>query len=324
MKRTILFAIIAGWFCVAAAHAQGFTPPQNSNAALRYWSAFAEMKDRVIDDATTRRIEDVLNGRADWDEPSLGPIVEENADAVRAMQRGTELPDCNWGLDYSLGPALPLAHLPKARVLARLNALYGVRQMSQGDSEAAVTTWLEGLRFAQHVGKGISLIGMLSAKPAFLANLHLLTQAVQSGRVNSELQDKIKLQLRRLPAEGLDWIDPIQTEAWADAESLKYLAQSKNFQETYEEFFREPPPQPAHPPTAGDLSAFHSYMDEVIAAFHKPPSETRERLTSISTRTKSTNPAVQSIIPNYQKLNDTRQEVSSALQALTKVLGQRP
>lgn len=319
MKPKVLMLVIFAC-CAAAAHAQQFTPPQNKNAALRYWAAFAEMKDRSIDDATTRLMEDVLNGTANWDEQRLGPIVEENAYAVRAMHRATELPDCNWGLDYTLGAAMPLAHLPKARVLARLNALYGARQMAKGDSEGAIVTWLAGLRFAQHVGKDIGLIGTFSARPAFMANLHLLTAAAQSGAVSAQVQGKIRLQLRQLPTDGLDWLDSIKAEAWADEETLKYLAKAPNFQEAYKNFFSAAPPQSAKPPTQSDINAFRALMNEVVAAFQLPSPQTRERLAAITSSLKDLNPAVQSVLPNYQKLNDSREQVATEKQSLMKTL----
>jgi len=319
MIRKLAIAVLV-MSCALALHGQQFTPAPNKNAALRYWAAFAEMKDRQIDEGTSRLMEDVLNGNASFDEQKLGPIVQENAFAVRGMQRGAELPDCNWGLDYSLGSAVPLAQLPKARVLARLNALYGARQFAKGDADGAVTTWLAGLRFAQCVGAGVGLIGNLSAKPAFEANLHLLTAAAQSGALNAELQNKVRTQLRQLPADGLNWVDSIKAEAWACEEGLKYLAKAPNFQETYKEFFGTPPPQPAHPPTTAEITALRSVMTEIIAAFQLPPAQTGERLTAITRKLKDMNPAVQAVVPNFPKLNDSREKLIAEKESLVKAL----
>jgi len=72
--------------------------PQNKNAALRYWMAFAEMQDRPVDEVTTKLMEDVLSGATTWDERQLGPVVEANVPALRAMQKATALPQCNRGL----------------------------------------------------------------------------------------------------------------------------------------------------------------------------------------------------------------------------------
>ena len=317
-RRSVIIALIA---CFGLAlHAQQFAPPQNRNAALRYWAAFAEMKDRPIDAATSKLMDEVLNGNAGFDEQRLGPIVQENADAVRGMQRGTELPECNWGLDYSLGAAIPLAQLPKARVLARLNALYGARQLAKGDSEGAVATWLAGLRFAQCVGAGVGLIGNLSAKPAFEANLHLLTASAQSGALNAELQNKVRTELRQLPADGLNWTESIRAEAWACEEGLKYLAKAPNFQETYNEFFSTPPPQSAHPPTAAEIAVLRNAMGEIVAAFQLPPSQTRERLPAIMAKLKDMNPAVPAVVPNFSRLNDSREKLIAEKAALLKAL----
>jgi len=319
MMKTFLAILLFMWGG-AGLRAQQFTPPQNHNAALRYWAAFAEMKDQSIDDATSKLMDEVLNGSASFDEQRLGPILDGNESAVRGLQRGTALPECNWGLDYSLGFAVPLAHLPKARVLARLNALYGARQLAKGDANGAVTTWLAGLRFAQCVGAGVGLIGNLSAKPAFEANLHLLTAAAQSGAINSDLHSKVRAQLRQLPPEGLNWIDSIKAEEWACEEGLKDLAKAPNFQETYKEFFGSPAPQDAHPPTTAEIAALRSLMSEVVTVFQLPPAQTRERLGAIMARVHDSTPAVQAIVPNFPRLNDSREKLIGEKDALLKAL----
>jgi hypothetical protein len=318
MKRfCAFFAIIV--LCFSAGFAQQFTPPPNKNAALRYWMAFADLTDHSVDQATVKLMEDVLSGTAPWDEQKLGQIVEENSAAVIAMQRATQLPECNWGLDYARGAAMSLGHLPKARVLARLNALYGVRQMAKGDTAGAVATWLAGLRFSQCIAKDVGLIGLLSAKPAFLANLHLLTVAVQSGNVNAELQEKIRAAVHELPAEGMDWQGSIKSEAWADEEGLKYLAKAPNFQETYKAFFGSAA-APAQPPTQSDITAFRALMGEVLAAFQLPSAQARQPLIEIAGKTKNMNSSVQAIFPNYSRMNDVRNEVVNEQEKLSRAL----
>ena len=74
-------------------------PRQAQNAALRYWMAFALMQDPHADKATTDLLESAAAGKASWDEARLGPILDVNREAIQTMQRGTELPDCDWGLD---------------------------------------------------------------------------------------------------------------------------------------------------------------------------------------------------------------------------------
>jgi hypothetical protein len=183
-----------------------------------------------------------------------------------------------------------------------------------------VTTWLAGLRFAQHVGNGISLIGTLSAKPAFVANLHLLTAAVRSGAVNTELQNKIRIALRQLPQDGVPWLDSIKAEVWADEEGLQYLARAANFAATYKEFFDKEPSADAKPPSSSDIKAFHALMSEIVAAFQLPSAQTQEKLQAINAKLKEMNPAVQAVVPNYQRVNENRQTVANEIEALQKAL----
>jgi len=317
MKRfCAFFAIIV--FCCSAGFAQQFTPPPNKNAALRYWMAFADLTDHSTDQATVKLMEDVLSGTVPWDEQKFGQIVEENSAAVLAMQRGTQLPECNWGLDYSRGAATSVGHLPKARVLARLNALYGVRQMSKGDTAGAVATWLAGLRFSQCIAKDVGLIGLLSARPAFMANLHLLIVAIQAGNVNAELQEKVRTAVHELPAEGMDWQGSIKSEAWADEEGLKYLAKAPNFPETYKTFFGSA--APAQPPAQSDIAAFRALMVEVLAAFQLTPAQAKGPLIEIVNKTKNMNSSVQAIFPNYPRMNDVRNEVVNEQEKLNRAL----
>lgn len=320
MKSWIrIMLVISVMAATSWAAPQPFSPPVNRNAALRYWMAFADLQDHPADEATTTLIEQVLAGSANWDEQRLGAIAEANAAAVLSMQRGSELPECNWGLDYGRGEAMSLGHLPKARVLARLNALYGARQIAKGDTAGAVTTWLAGLRFAQCVERGIGLIGILSAKPAFMANLHLLTRAAQSG-LSGELQEKVSEQLHHLPSEGLDWSASIRTETWANEQGLRDLAKAANFSQTYKGFFGTPAPESAHPPTETEIANFRGLMNEVVAAFQLPYSQAQARLKSLMARADQMNPAVRSVIPNYVKMNDNREQVVAEEQALLKAL----
>jgi hypothetical protein len=319
MKNSLLCLVLL--VCSAGSLiSQQFVPPPNHNAALRYWMSFADLVDRPTDEVTNKAIDDVLSGTSAWDEQKLGPILDANESAVRSLQRATKLPDCNWGLEYDRGFAMSVGHLPKARVIARLNALYGARQLAKGDAAGAVDTWLAGLRFAQHVGEGVSLIGTLSARPAFTANLHLLARAVQDHGVNAELQAKIRTQLQKLPPDGLDWTGPVRAEAWADEDSLKYLANAANFAQTYRDFFGKAPAAGVQAPTQQDISAFHNLMNEIIAAFQLPAAQTKELLPGIMAKAKDLRAPSQAVLPNYQRTNDARIQVASELETLVKSL----
>ena len=125
--RLVLLSLVmvlnAAW-----SRAEVRSPLETRNAALRYWMAFAEMKDPPADKSLQDLLERTSVGQAAWDEAKLGPILDSNSEALQTMQRATKLPECDWGIEYGRG-APPIAYLARARVMARLNALQAMREM---------------------------------------------------------------------------------------------------------------------------------------------------------------------------------------------------
>src|SRR5262245_32006022 len=95
-------------------------PADSGNAALRYWMAFALMENPPAQGDAAARLEKVAEGHEPWSE-SLAPFVEKNREALATLQRGTRLAPCDWGLEHELRAEAPIAHVPRARALARLN-----------------------------------------------------------------------------------------------------------------------------------------------------------------------------------------------------------
>src|SRR4051794_12440905 len=71
-----------------------------NNAALRYWNAFVQMSDATVTEAQSRQLEAIANGTSAWDESAFGRLLDDNAQAVETMVRGTSFPYCAWGLDH--------------------------------------------------------------------------------------------------------------------------------------------------------------------------------------------------------------------------------
>src|SRR5215470_10071479 len=125
-NRTVLFAGSFLLLLSIAARADTKRPSEVRNAALRYWLAFAEMQDQSVDKKTAELLEKTAAGEVPWNETALGPILDRNQQAILALQRASRLPECDWGLEYDQGPNASVAYAPRARVLARLNTLYGM------------------------------------------------------------------------------------------------------------------------------------------------------------------------------------------------------
>src|SRR5215467_9169618 len=121
--RVISLILLSGAWPLGSAMAQQ-DAPLGQNAALRYWSAFAEMQDSAITEQQAKEFHAILDGTAPFDDLKFRELAEKNKTAVETMARGTAFPNCDWGVDYALGPDAPVEYTRKAMILGRLNVLY--------------------------------------------------------------------------------------------------------------------------------------------------------------------------------------------------------
>ena len=209
MKRILTLCAVAVCMIVSRSSAQ--PAPNPPNAALRYWMAFAVLRDPPADQATAELLDRVASGASPWDEAKLGKILDDNREAFEIMWRASKLPFCDWGLEYELAQRTPIAHLAKGRVLARLNGVAAARLESSGQLARAVDVWIAGIRFSQHLASGGTLISLLSARLALSPALKSLARA--APRLDAAQRKQIQTAVRAIPDAGLDWADAMKREA---------------------------------------------------------------------------------------------------------------
>ena len=301
------------WLCFLGATGVAFgqapSRPETRNAALRYWQAFAELKDPPANREILVEMEKVLAAEAPWDEPRLGGIVVANEIALGIMQRATKLPDCDWGVEYSRGPEASIAFVPRAHVLARLNTLLGIRQMVKGQPQAAVDTWIAGIRFAQDLTKGGSLLFALTAKSVLAQEMHTLTAEAKQGHLNAEQKKRLYDALSALPEDGFDWglaweMDTVSADAF-----YAEMQKSKDPAKLFERLFEEPAPKGCVPPSAAQLKLYHEYMNDVAAALRLPTAATQQRLVELDSKAKGICEAIRVAIPSAERTNEARTEL---------------
>jgi hypothetical protein len=318
-KRMSLCSLFALALAVATA-GQTKALPETRNAALRYWQAFAELKDPPSDKATRDSMEKVLAGELPWDEAKLAGIVAANEIALGIMQRATKLPECDWGVEYSRGPQASIAFVPRAHVLARLNMLQGIRLMAQGKSQAAVDSWLAGIRFSQDLTKGGSLIFSLTAKSVLQIEMRTLTAEAKQGRLNSAQQKQLFAAVSALPEDGFDWgLAWEMDEASADV-FFAELQRSRNPASLYERLMGEAAPRGCVPPNAQQTKLYHDYMASVAAALRLPLPSARQRIAELDSQAKRICESIRVAIPSPERVNDARVELASARTELLRSL----
>jgi hypothetical protein len=311
------------WACLLAAgtaKSQATLPPETRNAALRYWQAFAELQDPPADPATQELLEKAAAGEAAWDEARLGPILDKNQWAILRMQRATKLPECDWGLEYRHDASI--AYAPRARVLARLNTLYGMRLAAKGDTAGAVDAWLDGIRFSQHVAEGGSLIFALIAQSGLLSNVTALTRATQSGSLTSADRQRVGAAVRALPESGFDWSAAMQIEEAILYKEVDEMAQSANPAESYRAAMGEAAPQNFSVPSAGERAAYHRLMTDVEETLRLPPDAARTHLGALSRELSDgqVNGFFRRTTPSFVRVNEARAVIAGARDRLLQAL----
>jgi hypothetical protein len=282
--------------------------------------AFAEMQDKSTDAATQQLLEKTAAGDAPWDEAKLSPIVEANENAIHMMQRATWLPDCDWGLEYSRGPKASIAYAPRARALARLNTLEGIRKLSQGDSEAAVDAWLAGIRFSQDLARGGPLIFSLMAKNTLVPNLHLLTAAAKSGKISETEKTKVISVLKTMPEDGFDWSGAWSLEAATGEQLLEELRSASDPNGEYQAIMGKAAPKLAFPPSAPEIQQYRQYMAHVQNALHQNPTNSRVAIESLDSLRHKLGEVEFALVPNPQRTNASRLEIMNARAELLATL----
>ena len=200
--KTVTTCIILAFLLVSRADAQA----PSVNAALRYWMAFAVMKDPPAQNngITLELMDRIAAGTAPLD-ARITRVLDDNREALEIMRRASAFPLCDWGLEYELGSFTPIAHLAKGRVLGRLSVLAGQRLAAGNQWGQAVDVWIAGVRFSQHLAQGGSLIAALSARSVLRPALNALVKATAQPSVDAAQRARIATAVRALPDAEFDW-----------------------------------------------------------------------------------------------------------------------
>jgi len=209
--RTILSIVL--FFLIPAGAAMAQQKPE-ANAALRYWSAFAQMQDSAITPDQAKELSLIVEGSAPYSDLKYRDLVEKNRPALETMIRGTALPYCDWGIDYELGHDAPVDYVRKALEIGRLNVLYAFHLSIAGDSDGAVRALAAGVRFSRDVASGGTLFAAVVAKSLLASDLRVMGFLVHVSQpeLSATQKSTLKRALAQLPPDGLDWQSAVKRE----------------------------------------------------------------------------------------------------------------
>ncbi|HEX6739257.1 MAG TPA: hypothetical protein VF310_13345 [Vicinamibacteria bacterium] len=307
---------------LAGGAAAADVPPPN--AALRYWMAFAQMENPAAEGELAQRLERVAGGQEPWDQ-SLAPIVGRNEAALATMHRGARLERCDWGYETELLTDAPIANLPRARTLARLNVLHGLRLWQQERRPEALEAWLAGVHFARHIAAGGPLVSALVAASSLRAHLGALTRAVGERKLEPATLARLERQIAALPEDGIDWGAAARQESENMSGILAALEHAGDPVALLRSYF--PDEHPAGPEAvraaARRVRALNDELrPRLVAALQRPYEDAREPLRELDARA-GQDPLLGRTWPSTARLNESRGELAQARAALLAALHAR-
>lgn len=313
----LLITIVGALAATGGARAQSNFPPDSDNAALRYWRALTEMRNNPIIDEEPL-FSATLSGKIPWDENKLGPILDANADAVQAMQRGAKLPECNWGLDYRLGVSTPGQTVMRARGLERLNTVEGIRELGQGKGETAVNTWLSGIRFSQDVGRGGPVILALVASAMLDDIYEAITTQAKQGKLQQAQKKALYDAIKQLPDDGFDWGISWGVEYAIGNQFLEGLQKASDPRAVYKQYGIHAPK--GLPPSQQDIDRYGEYMLAAQGALREHADNATPLLNDLESQERRLREVVRLLIPSPSRCNRARIKVHSDRDELLQAL----
>ncbi len=217
MKISRVFASMLLFIALSAGPTSGQLQTErqtkfDQNAALRYWSAFAEMQDAAITSQQAQELNLILDGTAPYKDLKYKGLVEKNKPALETMIRGTMLPNCDWGIDYQLGKDAPVEYVRKALTLGRLNVLYVFHRGINGDKDGAVRSLVAGLRFSHDVANGGTLFATEVAANLMDSHLRAAEDVLHVSGLSPEQRLALQRAVASLGPSGLDWQGAVKRE----------------------------------------------------------------------------------------------------------------
>jgi hypothetical protein len=310
MKLRLLFSLI--FLATGASAPAESTQKPADNAALRYWMAFAQMRDSQVSPAETMRMNAMINGGGPWDETQFGPIVEQNKAAIETMIRGSRLPYCEWGLENDLGPDTPIEYVPKATAMARLNNMYSMRLASAGHYHSAVRSTIAGVRFAQHLAGNGSFLGALTAKTALIPALMQAQHLATSSQVSPDDLAALRETVTALPIGGLDWSFAAHGEGAALHSLLIDMSDSRNPQALYKKWFSDAPDAEFRGPTRKEIEQLDRVMAHYAQLLSMPPEQAEAQLPGLQKEIADLDKTSRTGVPNPARMLAQRTAIVKA------------
>lgn len=147
-KKLIKFTVVTLTLLILTSPVLAY-PPDPDNAALLYYQAYISYE--KADDTMEDMVADLSRGNIEPNE-RIKKYIESCRTAIDLATAATEIPNCNWGLKYSDGVSINLAHVAQTRKLVFLITAEARILAAEGDYQKAINRCLTVHKIGKHVG----------------------------------------------------------------------------------------------------------------------------------------------------------------------------
>jgi len=140
-------------------------PPQN--AALLYYQAF--MVYESPNEEMRKKLYDLVRHQIEPDR-QITRYVTKQQSVIDLLTIAADLPNCDWGFDYSTGVAFYVAHLQSFRELSRIVIADAKILAEQNDYKTALKRCLTLHKMSHHIGDDLLITLLVASSSVDLAN----------------------------------------------------------------------------------------------------------------------------------------------------------
>lgn len=190
MNRSVFTLLLTVFFVSLPSPSFAYPP---DNAAVLYYKHMVNFN--RPDKPLSEQLADAVKEDSKVSE-ELRKYLEEKKKLMNALKTASTIPICDWGLDYSEGLSLEMAHLGSMKEFAYLLLGEAKLKNQQGDPEEAIDTCLVVLRMAGHAGNEtiISyLVGTAMSGLTYGAMEDILSSMPPEEGFLTDLQREMKL-----------------------------------------------------------------------------------------------------------------------------------
>ncbi len=178
------------------------------NAALLYYQAF--MLYEEPGDEIRVKLNDIAKGQAEPDE-QIEKYIAQQQYLINMVAAASDINNCDWGIDYSIGIKLKLSHIQNIRPVAMLLVNDAKILSKHGQYEKALQRCLTVHKMSRHVTHGQLIVLLVGCSITEGAN-NCIGDILSEMPLDAEILERLKTELTQINKEPFKLNESVKLE----------------------------------------------------------------------------------------------------------------